>query len=215
MLEGPSQLCMLRSCELSILHSQAVCKPRRLAEMKKDGEEAEAAGVGARVRPIRAVRRARLAILIQEFGGPKALAERTKTVDTHLIAIQGERRDIGDALAQKLEEGTGKPFGWMDLPLGFSPEAFKIASQLDKITDPDAKHRAFLICDTATLSFADKAASQPSGGSPDVDEGGDPSPPTPRPAPAQKTHTAPARAAPARRSAPAETASPSGRRGKR
>lgn len=193
MLEGPSQLCKVRSGELSILHSETVCKPRRLANMKKvEGEES--AGKGAAVeRPIRAIRRQRLAALVAEFGGPKALAEKTGTVDTHLIAIQQGRRDLGDKLAEKLEANAGKPFGWLDLPLGFSEEACRIAMQIDAIKDPQVKALAVQMCDTATLSFADKAAVQRVA---QIREGGEAPAapqPTPRPAPAPRTHTARAR----------------------
>ncbi len=66
------------------------------------------------VRPVRAARRARLDILISEAGGPTELAAMTGTTDTHLIACQRGRREIGDALATKLELGCDKPFGWMD-----------------------------------------------------------------------------------------------------
>lgn len=66
-------------------------------------------------RPARRIRRENLLRLVAECETTRALANRTGTVETHLIAIQKGRRGLGDDLAQKLEAGTGKPFGWMDL----------------------------------------------------------------------------------------------------
>lgn len=70
-----------------------------------------------RERPIRQRRREKLRELLREFGGPKALAMTIGTKDTHLIAIEKGRRDVGDELASKLEEKTGKAYGWMDEPV--------------------------------------------------------------------------------------------------
>lgn len=63
---------------------------------------------------MRKARRARLLELLNEFGGPKALAKKVGTVETHLTAVIKGRREIGDELANKLEAGCGKPLGWMD-----------------------------------------------------------------------------------------------------
>lgn len=66
-------------------------------------------------RPARRIRRENLLRLVAECETTRSLAHRTGTVETHLIAIQKGRRGLGDDLAQKLEAGTGKPFGWMDM----------------------------------------------------------------------------------------------------
>lgn len=66
------------------------------------------------VRPVRAARRVRLQDLLEEFGGPAAVAKKTGTVASHLTACEKGRRGIGDDLATKLERGCEKPFGWMD-----------------------------------------------------------------------------------------------------
>lgn len=66
-------------------------------------------------RPIRRIRRENLARLVAEFDSARELAAKTETVDTHLTAIKNGRRSMGDDLAQKLEVGAGKPFGWMDV----------------------------------------------------------------------------------------------------
>ena len=65
-------------------------------------------------RPLRKIRRLRLDELLDEAGGPKALAEKTGVTDTHLTACSKGRRGIGDDMAHSLEVGMGKPFGWMD-----------------------------------------------------------------------------------------------------
>lgn len=69
-----------------------------------------------RERPVRRFRRENLLRLVAECGGTRNLATKTGTVDTHLIAIQKGRRSMGDDLAEKLEAGMAKPFGWLDLP---------------------------------------------------------------------------------------------------
>lgn len=66
-------------------------------------------------RPARRIRRENLLRLVAECETTRSLANKTGTVETHLIAIQKGRRGLGDELAQKLEAGTGKPYGWMDL----------------------------------------------------------------------------------------------------
>jgi hypothetical protein len=66
-------------------------------------------------RPIRRIRRENLSRLISEFGGVKPLATRACTIDTHLYAIQSGNRELGDDLASRLEQATGKPHGWMDV----------------------------------------------------------------------------------------------------
>lgn len=95
---------------------------------------------GGRERPIRALRRKRLALLIAEYGGPKALGDKADTTDTHLIAMEKGRRNIGDKLATKLEEACGKPFGWMDGAI--SPEALRLAQLFDRFTDPAQRDAA-------------------------------------------------------------------------
>jgi hypothetical protein len=99
----------------------------------------------AEERPIRSMRRKRLRQLLAEFGGPKSLADRVGTVDTHLTAIDKGRRQVGDDLATMLELQTGKPFGWMDSVAGLSAEAMEIALGLDKLTGRD-RERALATC---------------------------------------------------------------------
>jgi len=74
-------------------------------------------------RPARRIRRQNLLRLIAECGSTRGLAVKTGTVDTLLSAILSRRRGMGDDLAAKLEQGTGKPFGWMDLEPAASEQA--------------------------------------------------------------------------------------------
>lgn len=65
-------------------------------------------------RPNRVARHQRFMQLMKEVGGPAKLAELLQSSDTHLIAISKGRRNLGDALAAKIERVTGKPGGWLD-----------------------------------------------------------------------------------------------------
>lgn len=94
----------------SIAHSNLAMQDAYSSEMApNDAEQPDAP-----VRPARAARRARLQDLLDEFGGPAAVARRTGTVASHLTACEKGRRGIGDDLATKLETGCNKPPGWMD-----------------------------------------------------------------------------------------------------
>ena len=67
-------------------------------------------------------RRINLERLITEVGSAAALARLTDTDPAYLSQIRtkvrtprGTVRNIGENLARRLEEGTNKPYGWMDL----------------------------------------------------------------------------------------------------
>lgn len=76
---------------------------------------------GEERRAIRETRRLRLLQLLEEAGGPKALAARTGATDTHLTACAKGRRAIGDELASALERGMDKPRDWLDQAIGATP----------------------------------------------------------------------------------------------
>lgn len=87
-------------------------------------------------RPYRLWRQQRLRALIEEAGGPTKLWELSGTTDTHLIACEKGRRDVGDDMATNLEACMKKPPGWMDTDPAkdneadasrFSPEAAEVA----------------------------------------------------------------------------------------
>jgi hypothetical protein len=82
-----------------------------------------------RERPINAMRRRKLAQLLVEAGGPKKLAAMSGSVDTHLTTVKNGRKDVGDALATKLEQACGKPFGWMDSDPADVPSIDQLSSR--------------------------------------------------------------------------------------
>lgn len=59
-----------------------------------------------------------LQTLKKEVGTLAAVAERAGTSASHLGQIVNGARGMGDALARKLEDACGKPWGWMDRPHG-------------------------------------------------------------------------------------------------
>ncbi|HAT51569.1 MAG: hypothetical protein HQL07_06450 [Nitrospirae bacterium] len=63
-------------------------------------------------------RKARLARLVREVGNAADVARKAQTSRSYLSQIMGShgRRNMGDLLAQRLEEAFGKHRGWMDLP---------------------------------------------------------------------------------------------------
>jgi len=66
---------------------------------------------------IRAIRRHNLTRLILEAGGQRALAATAGVSAGYLSQVLSERvnRNVGHNLARRLEEGMGKPYGWMDV----------------------------------------------------------------------------------------------------
>ncbi len=95
-------------------------------------------------RPYREWRAARLRQLLIEAGGPNNLAGRAGTEATHLIAIAKGRRQVGDDLADKLEQAVGRPRGWMDLP----PEAAAVLAARDAVP-PDGYVRLPVLAEAA------------------------------------------------------------------
>jgi phage repressor protein C with HTH and peptisase S24 domain len=55
--------------------------------------------------------------LLAEAGGPTQVELETGTPKSHLSAITGGRRGVGDELAAKLEAAYNKPTGWFDMPV--------------------------------------------------------------------------------------------------
>lgn len=86
----------------------------------------------------RAIRRANLLLLIREKGSIAQVARDSNTSEKYLsqivnrvVQVRGrEPRGVGDALAEKLERGCGKPAGWMDQD--HSDEPVKEASAYDE-----------------------------------------------------------------------------------
>lgn len=67
--------------------------------------------------PRRRLRRARLELLLAEFGGAAQVARESGTPKSHFSAMVNGSRGLGDGLAAKLEQLYGKTAGWFDLPL--------------------------------------------------------------------------------------------------
>jgi transcriptional regulator with XRE-family HTH domain len=72
---------------------------------------------------IRTIRHLNLLRLVREAGGQKRLAERAGVSAAYLSQVLSRKvnRHVGHSLARRLEDGTGKPYGWMDVLEG--PEA--------------------------------------------------------------------------------------------
>jgi SOS-response transcriptional repressor LexA len=69
------------------------------------------------------VRLINLEVLVTEAGSASALARLANTSESYLSQIRnqlrtpkGTPRGVGDDLAAKMEQGMGKPIGWMDEP---------------------------------------------------------------------------------------------------
>jgi len=69
------------------------------------------------------VRLINLEVLVAEAGSASALARLTNTNESYISQIRnqlttpkGTPRGVGDELAARLEQGMGKPIGWMDEP---------------------------------------------------------------------------------------------------
>lgn len=67
------------------------------------------------------IRKLNLAILIKENKNAAVLAKRCNTSEVYLrqimngvTDINGMARGVGNVVARKLEEGCGKPIGWLD-----------------------------------------------------------------------------------------------------
>lgn len=104
------------------------------------------------------IRLFKLGVLAKEVGTLRALAERCDTSEAYLSQIMtgqpdsktGKPKSVGNALARKLEDGTGKSRGWMDTPDTDRPTGIRdqrVERSRDANTDlgPDIKGRVPLI----------------------------------------------------------------------
>ena len=74
------------------------------------------------MKTISEIRLENLDVLIKEFGSQDKVAERGGTSSVYLSQVKnktpdvktGKRRQMGDDIARKLEDGCGKERGWMD-----------------------------------------------------------------------------------------------------
>lgn len=66
---------------------------------------------------IRKIRHRNLLHLVAEAGGQKMLAARCGLSAAYICQLLSDKvnRHVGHHAARKLEEGMGKPYGWMDV----------------------------------------------------------------------------------------------------
>lgn len=108
-------------------------------------------------RAYRVWRQQRLHALLKEAGGPKDLARISGVTDTHLIACDKGRRDVGDEMADTLEAAMNKPAGWMDTDPAadsqpaLSPDALEIARLYERIPAAD-RRRMLAVLDAFQLA---------------------------------------------------------------
>lgn len=92
------------------------------------------------------VRLENLEALVREFGTLDAVATRADSTSVYLSQLRngtldqktGKARQMGNAMARRLEEACGKPSGWMDAP--HSPENGQLRSPQN---DPGARGSKF------------------------------------------------------------------------
>jgi len=85
--------------------------------------------------------RRRLQLLIDEFGGQKALAEKVATADSYISQLMTARNGIARKFCERLEEATGKPDGWMDQWLPEEAEPEYLRSMLEEMLNATDRHR--------------------------------------------------------------------------
>jgi hypothetical protein len=81
------------------------------------------------------IRRLNLHGLIDEFGTIESLARATGTVANYLSQIKGGSREMGDAVARKMEQRMAKERGWMDSPHFASTDATMSATEALQILE--------------------------------------------------------------------------------
>jgi len=82
---------------------------------------------------IRTIRHLNLLRLVREAGGQKRLAERAGVSAAYLSQVLSRKvnRHVGHSLARRLETGTDKPYGWMDVLADPEPAAGGALREVD------------------------------------------------------------------------------------
>jgi transcriptional regulator with XRE-family HTH domain len=82
---------------------------------------------------IRTIRHLNLLRLVREAGGQKPLAERAGVSAAYLSQVLSRKvnRHVGHSLARRLEAGTAKPYGWMDVLADREPAAGGAVREVD------------------------------------------------------------------------------------
>lgn len=101
---------------------------------------------------IRTIRHLNLLRLVREAGGQKRLAERAGVSAAYLSQVLSRKvnRHVGHSLARRLEAGTDKPYGWMDVLADPEPAAGGALREADGKAPygrgrPDGVRRAALL----------------------------------------------------------------------
>lgn len=90
------------------------------------------------------IRRANLELLVKQLGTLEAVARAAETTSIYLSQIRnravdgktGRAREMGTAMARRLERAGGRPVGWMDVP---HPEVEAAPAQAKLPLHPPAK----------------------------------------------------------------------------
>lgn len=128
------------------------------------------------MKTVEEVRRLRLAELLTEYetlvtlNDRLGLNKRDSTLSQVLNSARnsktGKPKEMGSALARRLEQACGKPVGWMDTAPGaggkFSVEAADLAAQIDAITDPVKREEVLVMC-AAYVNFITTRKPDPEG----------------------------------------------------
>lgn len=111
-------------------------------------------------RPSRLIRRARLAKLMEDAGGPKELNRLLKKPldDTYLTSCKTGARNMGDAAANEVERVMHKPFGWLDEDRRAGWPFKGIDRQLFEVLSPDQKTEIQGVVRRMILDFRDGSA---------------------------------------------------------
>jgi len=93
------------------------------------------------------IRLKNLKALVEEHGSIVAVANRAETAPAYISQIlnrvksrTGKERDVGADLARKLEDGFGKPRGWMDTDHDNGPLPDKDAQFLNVLKEDFGKY---------------------------------------------------------------------------
>ncbi len=95
----------------------------------------------------RQIRRLNVRQLAEEVGGVTALAGMTGTSQSYLSQIIGPHpsREVGEVLARRVEQATGRPHGWLDQSHVTDEKLTKARRVYDTLLQlPDAKIEAVM-----------------------------------------------------------------------
>lgn len=107
------------------------------------------------MQPIGQIRLANLEALVRQFGTAEALAAAAETSPVYLSMLRNQKpdpktgrpREVGTAMARRLERAAEKPPGWMDQAHDdLSPAAVTLAKLFDLIPPGSDREKCAAIC---------------------------------------------------------------------